>query len=67
MYGVTVPGNKSKDKEKALKRDSINNIDMMFKKKGFQAFIYIYYKSFDIHVCSSLTGSFYAFCINRLK
>ena len=37
------------------------------RKKGFQAFIYIYYKSFDIHICSTRTGSFYAFCINRLK
>ena len=58
---------KKKDKPKALKRDSIYNIDMLFKKKGFQAFIYIYYKSFDIHICPSQTGSFYAFCINRLK
>ena len=30
------------DKLKALKRDSIYNIDILFKKKGFQAFIYIY-------------------------
>ena len=56
-----------KDKPKALKRDSICNIDMLFYKKGFQAFIYIYYKSFDIHICSSRTGSLYAFYINRLK
>ena len=35
--------------------------------KGFQAFIYIYFKSFDIHICSIQTGSIYAFCINRLK
>ena len=55
------------DNPKALKRDSIYNIDMLFWKKGFQAFIYIYYKSFDMHICSSRTGSFYVFCINRLK
>ena len=30
------------DKPKALKSDSIYNIDMLFWKKGFQAFIYIY-------------------------
>ena len=42
----------------ALKRDCIYNIDMLFSKKGFQAFIYIYYKSFDVHRCSSPTGSF---------
>ena len=28
------------------------------RKKGFQAFIYISFKSFDIHRCSSLTDSF---------
>ena len=55
------------DLPKALKRDSIYNIDMLFLKKGFQAFIYIYYKSFDIHICSIKPGSFIAFCINRLK
>ena len=55
------------DKPKALKHDSIYNIDMLFWKKGFQAFIYISYKSFDIHICSSRTGSFYAFYTNRLK
>ena len=48
----------SKDKPKALKRDSIYNIDMLFWKKGFQTFIYIYYKSFDIHICSTRTGFF---------
>ena len=37
------------------------------RKKWFQAFIYIYYNSFDIHRCSSPTGSFYPFCINLLK
>ena len=36
-------------------------------KKGVRTFIYIYYKSFDIHICSTRTGSFYVFCINRLK
>ena len=56
-----------KDKPNALKRDFIYNIDMLFQKKGFQTFIYMYYKSFDIHICSSRTGSFYAFCNNRLK
>ena len=55
------------DLPKALKRDSIYNIDMLFVKKGFKAFIYIYYKSTDIHICSSRTSSFYAFCINSLK
>ena len=29
----------------ALKRDCIYNIDMLFSKKGFQAFIYIYFKA----------------------
>ena len=33
----------------------------------FQAFIYVYYKNFDKHRRSSRTGSFYAFCINRLN
>ena len=28
------------------------------RKKGFQALIYINYKSFDIHICSIQTGSF---------
>ena len=31
--------------------------------KEFQAFIYIYYKSFDIHRCSSPTGTFTHFAI----
>ena len=31
----------SKDKPKALKRDSIYNIEFLFLEKGFQAFIYI--------------------------
>ena len=57
----------TKDKPNALKRDSIYNIDMLFWKKGFQTFIYIYYKSFDIHICSSRTGSFYALCVNCLQ
>ena len=57
----------SKDKPNALKRDSIYNINMLFLKKGFQAFIYIYYKSIDIHIFSSWTSSFYAFWISRLK
>ena len=35
--------------------------------KGFHALICIYYKSFDIRICSSRTGSFYASCINCLK
>ena len=56
-----------KDKPKALKRDYIYNIDMLFWKKGFQTFIYIYYKNFDIHRWPSPTGSFYAFCVNLLK
>ena len=34
------------------------------RKRGFQAFIFVYYKSFDKHRCSSPTGSFYAFCTN---
>ena len=33
----------------------------------FQAFIYIYYKSFDKHRCFSPTRSFYAICTNHLK
>ena len=37
------------------------------RKKGIQAFIYIYYKRFDIHLWSSRTGSFYALYIKRLK
>ena len=56
-----------KDKPKALKRDSIYNIDNVVLEKGFQAFIYIYFKSFDIHICSSRSCSCNAFCINRLK
>ena len=36
-------------------------------RRGSPVFINIYYKSFDIHILSSRTGSFYAFCINRLK
>ena len=47
-FGV---GKAATDKPKALKCDSIYNIDLFFsRKKGFQAFIYIYYKSFDIHI-----------------
>ena len=51
------------NQQKALKRDFIYNM-IYSSKKGFQAFIYIYYKIFDKHRCSSPTGFFLAFCIN---
>ena len=35
-----------------MKRDCIYNIDKLFQKKGFRSFIYLYYKSFDIHKVS---------------
>ena len=44
--------------KKALKRDCMYSIDMLFYKKGFQTLIYIYFKNFDIHSCSSPTDSF---------
>ena len=43
-------GKAATDKPKALKCDSIYNMICFSRKKGFQAFIYIYYKSFDIHI-----------------
>ena len=58
---------KGTDKQNALKHDCIYNIDMLFEKKGSQAFIYIYDKSFDKHKYSSPTGSFYTFCILSLE
>ena len=46
--GKCITAVRGTDIPNALKRDCIYNIDMLVSKKGFQAFIYIYYKSFDV-------------------
>ena len=46
------------DHSRALKRDFIYNMITVLE-KGIQAFIYINYKIFDKHRCSSPTGSFF--------
>ena len=60
------------DKPKAFERDSIYNIDTILicctgKKVFGHLFTFTITYSFDIHICSTRTGSFYVLCINRLK
>ena len=65
--GIATLSVNTADIQKVLIRDCIYNIDMLFSKKGVQAFIYIYKKGLGKHRCSSPTCLFYAFCINLLK
>ena len=51
----------------AVPRGCLQFVIVVFPDHTHLLFIYIYYKSFDTHICSSRTGSFYVFCINRLK
>ena len=64
-FGV---GKAATDKPKALKCDSIYNIDLFFlEKKGFRHLYTFTVKALTYTYCSSRTGSFYVFCTNRLK
>ena len=55
------------DKQNVLRRDCIYENEIVLELGVSCVYLYSSDKVFDTHKCCSLSGSCYAFCINRLK